>query len=164
MTALARRARRRARGGAWVDLNLVSLIDVFTILIFFLLAHALEPQTLQTPAGMVLPEARSDVAPPDALELALDGATLRLQGRPVATLGDGPGARLDEAGRQALQRALHSALQTTAPLPTGTPAPQPLVLLADRERAWQELREVMQVAAAAGVTDIAFAVRREEAS
>ena len=37
LTPLQRRAERKARDHDMVDMNLVSLIDVFTILIFFLL-------------------------------------------------------------------------------------------------------------------------------
>ena len=39
-TPLQRRAERRARNQNMVDMNLVSLIDVFTILIFFLLSNS----------------------------------------------------------------------------------------------------------------------------
>ena len=46
MSALQRRAAHKSRGGSSVDLNLVSLIDVFTILIFFLLAQVGPIETL----------------------------------------------------------------------------------------------------------------------
>lgn len=147
MSALARRAERRARGGAMVDLNLVSLIDVFTILIFFLLAHALEPQTLSMPGSVVLPEAASDLAPRDGLELAVDGQDLLLQGQRVAAL--------TEPGMADLRAALQARV--------GSATPPPLVLVADRELPYQSLRAVMAAAAGAGLTEISFAVRRQEA-
>lgn len=147
MSAMARRAERRARGGAMVDLNLVSLIDVFTILIFFLLAHALEPQTLTTPGGVVLPEAASDLAPRDGLELAIDGQDLLLQGQRVAAF--------TEAGMADLRAALQARV--------GSATPPPLVLVADRELPYQSLRAVMAAAGAAGLTEISLAVRRQEA-
>jgi hypothetical protein len=71
-----------------VDMNLVSLIDVFTILIFFLLAHSLDVQTLSPPAGVRLPQARAEQAPRDGIELAVSGQTVLLQGQRVATLSD----------------------------------------------------------------------------
>ena len=40
LTPLQKRAERRSRNKTMVDMNLVSLIDVFTILIFFLLSNA----------------------------------------------------------------------------------------------------------------------------
>ena len=39
-TPLEKRAARKARHGSGLDMNLVSLIDVFTILIFFLLSSS----------------------------------------------------------------------------------------------------------------------------
>jgi biopolymer transport protein ExbD len=62
-----------------VDMNLVSLIDVFTILIFFLLANSLDVQTLsplgrRCAAGVALPSRRRATA----LELAVSGRTIVL--------------------------------------------------------------------------------------
>jgi biopolymer transport protein ExbD len=85
---LKRRAERRNRAGAQVDLNLVSLIDVFTILIFFLLANSMDVQTLAAPAGVRLPEALSEQAPRDGIELAVSGHDVLLQGQRVATLDE----------------------------------------------------------------------------
>ena len=46
LTPLERRAMRRARNQSLVDMNLVSLIDIFTILIFFLLSNTAEVEIL----------------------------------------------------------------------------------------------------------------------
>ena len=145
MKALQRRAARRTKDGSMVDMNLVSLIDVFTILIFFLLAHSLEVQTLSPPAGVQLPLARAEQAPRGGIELAVSGQTVLLQGRVVAPL--------TEAGLAALGPAL-AALQPAAG--------QPLLLVADRELPYHWLRALMRSAAAAGLTEVSFAVRRQE--
>ena len=147
LTPLQRRAERKSRNQSMVDMNLVSLIDVFTILIFFLLAHALEPQTLSLPGSVVLPEAASDLAPRDGLELAVDGPDLLLQGQRVAAL--------TEPGMADLRAALQARV--------GSATPPPLVLVADRELPFQSLRAVMAAAGAAGLTEISLAVRRQEA-
>ena len=65
MKALQRRASRQARGGALVDMNLVSLIDVFTILIFFLLANSVEVELLPVQRSVRLPESTSQQPPRD---------------------------------------------------------------------------------------------------
>jgi len=46
LSPLQKRASGHARNKFSVDLNLVSLIDIFTILIFFLLANASEVEVL----------------------------------------------------------------------------------------------------------------------
>ena len=49
LTPLQKRAERRSRNQTMVDMNLVSLIDVFTILIFFLLSNSGGIETLPSP-------------------------------------------------------------------------------------------------------------------
>jgi len=44
-SGIQRRAARRNRNTSTVDLNLVSLIDIFTILIFFLLFNMASPRS-----------------------------------------------------------------------------------------------------------------------
>ena len=59
--AEARRAQ--GRNQTMVDMNLVSLIDVFTILIFFLLSNAGGVETLPSPKAVQLPESMPRRAP-----------------------------------------------------------------------------------------------------
>ena len=58
LTPLQKRAERRSRNQTMVDMNLVSLIDVFTILIFFLLSSSGNVETLPSPKAVLLPESR----------------------------------------------------------------------------------------------------------
>ena len=51
LTPLQRRAERRNRNQSMVDMNLVSLIDVFTILIFFLMSNVGRRDALQPARG-----------------------------------------------------------------------------------------------------------------
>ncbi|HET7865146.1 MAG TPA: biopolymer transporter ExbD, partial [Burkholderiaceae bacterium] len=63
LTPLQKRAARHARNKAQLDLNLVSLIDVFTILIFFLLSNSTEVETLPPTKAVQLPESSADKSP-----------------------------------------------------------------------------------------------------
>ena len=56
LTPLQKRAARKARDHGMLDMNLVSLIDVFTILIFFLLSNASEVELLPSSKAVRLPE------------------------------------------------------------------------------------------------------------
>ena len=49
LTPLQRRTEHKGRNQTMVDMNLVSLIDVFTILIFFLLSNVGGVETLPSP-------------------------------------------------------------------------------------------------------------------
>ena len=57
LTPRQRRAEHKGRNQTMVDMNLVSLIDVFTILIFFLLSSAAGVETLVSPKAVNLPAA-----------------------------------------------------------------------------------------------------------
>jgi biopolymer transport protein ExbD len=62
-TPRQRRSEHRARNGNMVDMNLVSLIDVFTILIFFLLSSAAGVEVLVSPKAVNLPIANAEKPP-----------------------------------------------------------------------------------------------------
>ena len=51
-----RRMKRMSRNRVIAKMNLTSLMDVFTILVFFLLVNSGTPEVLETPKDMVLPE------------------------------------------------------------------------------------------------------------
>ncbi|MHA7835458.1 MAG: ExbD/TolR family protein, partial [Algiphilus sp.] len=53
---LQRRAGEQKRGG----LNLVSLMDIFTILVFFLLVNSSAVEVLPAPRAMQLPESQTE--------------------------------------------------------------------------------------------------------
>ena len=58
LTPLEKRAQRKARNSTAMDMNLVALIDVFAILIFFLLSSASGVETLVSPKAVSLSLAR----------------------------------------------------------------------------------------------------------
>ena len=60
LTPLQRRNERRNRNKTMVDMNLVSLIDVFTILIFFLLSNSGGVETLPSPKAVRLNAAAAE--------------------------------------------------------------------------------------------------------
>ena len=54
---LERKASEQRRGGT---LNLVSLMDIFTILVFFLLVNSAAVEVLPTPQAMTLPNSSAE--------------------------------------------------------------------------------------------------------
>ncbi|MBI5260096.1 MAG: biopolymer transporter ExbD [Burkholderiales bacterium] len=154
---LQRRAERRARNQSLVDLNLVSLIDVFTILIFFLLSSATEVQTLPSAGAVKLPAARSEQAPRPALELVVSPTQILLQGRPVASVADAlAGPELIAP----LQAALAAAVAVAAG--GSAPAPQAVTLLGDKDIPYHLLRRILRTCAAAQLAEVSFAVRPKD--
>ena len=56
----ARMERRHERGKAGTALNLVSLMDIFTILVFFLMVNSSDVEVLETTSDIRLPDSTGD--------------------------------------------------------------------------------------------------------
>ena len=81
MSSLTARDKREAhkRSSSSVDMNLVSLIDVFTILIFFLLAQVGPIETLPSPKAVQLPMSTADKDPKPAVVLVVSGTEILVE-------------------------------------------------------------------------------------
>jgi biopolymer transport protein TolR len=101
MTPRERRTERKNRGGAALDMNLVSLIDVFTILIFFLLSSATGVETLVSPKAVDLPLANAETAPRQTVLLVVSGDDILVEGRRGASHGRHRRRRARAASRAA---------------------------------------------------------------
>ena len=95
-----RRARQEKKGKKVAALNLVSLMDIFTILVFFLMVNSSEVEVLQTSSKIKLPDSTSEKQPKNQLMISVDEDDLVVQGR--FTLGregqDVPGSRFGRLG------------------------------------------------------------------
>lgn len=83
----AQKKRSRPAG-----LNLVSLMDIFTILVFFLMVNSSEVEVLQTSSKIKLPESSSEQQPQNRLVISVSHDDVVVQGRPVARVADLAGA------------------------------------------------------------------------
>src|SRR5919106_3128185 len=83
---LVKRTQRRERNRSLVDLNLVSLIDIFTILIFFLLANATDVDVLPNTKSVKLPESTSTKNPRETVVIVVNDQEIAVQGVKVASV------------------------------------------------------------------------------
>src|SRR3990167_538150 len=81
LTPLEKRAERKARNQSAVDLNLVALIDIFTILIFFLLSSASGVELLASPKAVKLPESVAEKSPRETVVVVVSGDYILVDGR-----------------------------------------------------------------------------------
>lgn len=134
-------------------LNLVPLMDVFTILVFFFLVHSSEIAPATPGNSVRLPESVADQLPRQTLVLTLNQNEMLLQGLPVT----GIDAVLDEPGEAipALERALRGQL---APGDTAAGDVRELTIMADKSVPFRLLRKVMLSCNRAGFQRIALSV------
>ena len=164
MSPRERRAQHKARGGAAMDMNLVSLIDVFTILIFFLLSSATGVETLMSPKAVQLPLANVEQAPKETVVLVVTAEDILAEGRRVAMVSDVlaskddviPGLKAELellATRQAVRAENKTKIDKDG---------QAITIMADKDMPYQVLRKVMITCARANFSDVSFAVRRRD--
>jgi len=159
LTGIQKRAARRGRNGPSVDLNLVSLIDIFTILIFFLLINMGVAEILPTSKAIKLPESTAQKDPAETLAVLVSAQDIVVEGRRVAAVSEvvnlpddvipGLKAELELLVARPVVRA-GSQTKNTA-----------ITIVGDRDIPYRLLRKVMVTCARAGFTDVSFAVQKK---
>lgn len=161
LTPLQKRAERKSRNQTMVDMNLVSLIDVFTILIFFLLSSASGVELLPSPKAVKLPDSIAEKQPKETVIVVVSGTEIIVDGRKVANVADvinQPGdlieplkAELDiQANRQVIRKENEAVSKN-------------VTIMGDKDIPYSLLRKIMVTCAQANFSDVSFAVRRKDA-
>jgi biopolymer transport protein TolR len=160
LTPLQKRAERKSRNQTMVDMNLVSLIDVFTILIFFLLSSASGVELLSSPKAVKLPESTAEKSPKETVVVVVSGDDILVEGRRVATVAEAMRTEGDLIGPLKAELDLQSNRQAVR---DETKAQgKALTIMGDKDIPYSLLRKVMYTSARADYTDVAFAVRRKD--
>jgi len=75
---------RKSAGG----LNLISLMDIFTILVFFLLVNSQEVETLPNAKDIQLPESYAEQKARENVVIMVTDEAILVQGKPVVSMAD----------------------------------------------------------------------------
>ncbi|MCA9502226.1 MAG: biopolymer transporter ExbD [Myxococcales bacterium] len=154
----SRRIKRMSRNRSMVPkMNLTSLMDVFTILVFFLLVNSATTEVLETPKQIKLPASVVEEKPRETIVVFVSPDEITVQGEVVARTqdviaSDAPGipaigARLAELGRNIIGLNTRNVARS-----------QEVTILADREVPFAVLKRVMSTCTAEGYERISLAV------
>ncbi len=136
-------------------LNMVSLMDIYTILVFFLLVNATSTQVLPSPKNITLPEAAAENLPSRNLVIAVDERVIRLQGKAIVTVKDA--LKGDRNSIKPLFNALRLASTTVKDITDK----QGVTIMGDQEIPYLLLKKIMLTCAGAQYTNISFAVNQK---
>ncbi len=78
--------RRREKSAKPATLNLVSLMDIFTILVFFLMVNSSDVEVLEIEANIKLPDSSAEQRPEERLVISVNADDLMLQGKKIASI------------------------------------------------------------------------------
>jgi len=156
-----RMAKHHARTRRSASLNLVSLMDIFTILVFFLLVNSAEVQTLEPPRALKLPESIALEKPRDTVVVMVTTKQVLVQGSPVVSVADvdasegviiGP---LKAALRAQTDRTLVRAAATDL-------SAREITILGDRAVPYRVLKKVMATCTDSDYGQLSLAVLQKE--
>ena len=157
---LSRRARRMSKHHERTlkrnaMLNMVSLMDIFTILVFFLLVNTTSTEVLPSPKNIVLPDASAEKLPARNLVIAVDDRVIRLQGKAVILVKDAIN------NKQATIRPLFEALRRASSSARGISDKNGVTIMGDQQISYGLLKKIMLTCAGAQYTNISFAVNQK---
>lgn len=153
-----RRIRRMARAKKHkTTLNLTSLMDVFTILVFFLLVNQSAIEVLEPPKEIKLPDSVVEAKPRQTLVIMVSEQSVMVQGEPVVTTAEVL-AMKDELIAPVIER-LGQIRQHTIGLSTETVAKtNEVVILSHKTIPFKVLKKLMSSCTVAGYNKISLAV------
>ncbi|MBX2808999.1 MAG: biopolymer transporter ExbD [Cellvibrionaceae bacterium] len=151
-----RMAKHHRRMGAAPKLNLVSLMDIFTILVFFLLFNSSDVEVLSSDKRIQLPESVATQKPDTTLLIKVNNEDLFVGALAVAKvrdilLDDRPtiSALEQELGHQAARRELTEREREKG---------RAVTIMGDKNVPYRLLKKIMTTCAANGFRDISLSV------
>jgi biopolymer transport protein ExbD len=161
LTPIEKRAERKQRNKTALDMNLVSLIDIFTILIFFLMSSAAGVEILNTGKAVKLPESIAEKAPRETVVVVVAGDDILVDGRKVATVTQALSVADDTI--PTLKAELDLLAQRQAVRKENEAKGRTITILGDKDIPYRLLRKVMVTASLANFSDVSFAVTHKAA-
>lgn len=162
---LSRRAKRmqqhHRRAKRSPGLNLVSLMDIFTILVFFLLVSSSEVQDIPTTKAVTLPDSISLQKPRNTLTIVVTKDNIIFQDKTIAAVADV--ASLDGDVIEALKKGLIDVVDQKVVAPMAQeaaagPDQYEIMIMGDREIPYKILRKIIVSCTEARFNNIYLAV------
>lgn len=152
-----KRMSRGSKGAANAGLSLVSLMDVFTILVFFLLVNSSSSDVMEPPKNIQLPDSTVETKPRETVIVMITPEQILVQGKPVITTQEvieSKTAVIDAVKqRLILQRKKVIGISTKA-----ISQSQEVTVLAQRTVPFHLMKKIMASCTSAGYTKISLAV------
>ncbi|MBC7993842.1 MAG: biopolymer transporter ExbD [Rhizobacter sp.] len=158
LTPLQKRAERKARNQSGLDMNLVALIDIFTILIFFLMSST-GIEVLTNARAVKLPISTAEKAPRQTIVVAVSDTDIVVDGRKVASVAEAIALQDDLIPGLKAELDLLASRQVVGADKDGSS--KAVTIMGDKALPYSLLRKVMYTSARANFTEIAFAVQRK---
>lgn len=155
MGRAARMGRHHSRHKKGVKLNLVSLMDIFTILVFFLLVNSSDVEVLPNAKDVQLPESIAEIKARESVVILVTDTEILVQGRVVSQIDDvlaNEDLVIPELRAELVAQADRSLLTTDAD------EGREVTIMGDREIPYHLLKRVMATCTDADYSRLSLAV------
>jgi biopolymer transport protein ExbD len=151
------RSRRKITG-----LNLTPLMDVFTILVFFLLFHSSGGDILETPRHIKLPDSVVETKPRETVSIMVSPEVVLVQGEAVISTPDLLDDRIGSVAQ--ITERLEELKRSVIGISTKTVAEsREVTILADKTIPFKVLKKIMSTCTDSGYGRISLAVIQKAA-
>ncbi len=154
----SRRIKRMSRSKKRIaGLSLVSLMDVFTILVFFLLTNSASNEVLSNPKEIDLPDSVVESKPRETIVIFVSHDVILFQGEPILKTSDELASKKEIIStlRQKLLEQKKNVIGTSAKAEVEG---KEVTLLADKKIPFKLLKRIMSTCTSAGFGKISLAV------
>jgi biopolymer transport protein ExbD len=154
----SRRMKRMSRNRAkTVKMNLTSLMDVFTILVFFLLVNSASTEVLETPKQITLPASVVEEKPRETVVIFISPVEVTVQGESVVLVEDI--LRSQSQNIEPIARRLLEVDKNVIGLKTQAVADsKEVTIISDRSVPFNVIKKVMSTSTSQGYGRISLAV------
>ena len=154
----SRRIKRMSRNRAkTASMNLTSLMDVFTILVFFLLVNSASNEVLETPKQITLPDSVVEEKPRETVVIFISPTEVTVQGEAVVLVEDILNANTENI--EPIGERLAKLSESVIGLKTkGVAESQEVTILADKSVPFNVIKKVMSTCTGQGYSRISLAV------
>lgn len=153
------RHHARKRGAA---LNMVSLMDIFTILVFFLLVSSTTAQDLPNSKDIKLPESVADKLPKENVVIMVGAKDILVQGKKVASVPvEMNSSRNTIIGLQKALRSQSARRISAIKTKDGKPINRDVTIMGDKEIPYKLLKKIMFTCTKEAYGNISLAVIRK---
>jgi biopolymer transport protein TolR len=142
-------------------LNLTSLMDIFTILVFFLMVNSGDVQVLQKSDAIKLPESVAKQQPQDSLTIMITGDDVLVQGRKIVDVKTVL-RRDDESIRELNDELVFQASKRPELSEEEKQVGRAVIIMGDQALHYKLLKRVMATCAKADYRNISLAVSKIE--
>ncbi len=154
----SRRLKRMGRNRVKITkMNLTSLMDVFTILVFFLLVNSGSVEVMEAPKDMTLPESVVEAKPRETVVIFVSQEEVLVQGKPVALVSD-----ILESGSVTVapirDRLAELKQNVLGPSTLAVAGSQEVTILADKAVPFSVIKKVMSACTGEGYENVSLAV------